>query len=435
MTVYARRACAVGVLLLAAALPLGATARAWEPARVEPQVDNLDELLRDCAARRAQALQQNRAIDAWVAHREMLGEDVRGEFDKEVLSECDREAIATRIASRAPGVWAMTSALEDDLLFATVNLPVPGLLVSNDGGRSWHWRHIFVAGYNVERGLLLRGVDYRHGVLAVATDRGVLLSADQGASFATVLEGLPISAVALSPLDARRIAAGGDGTSFLSTDGGTTWTDLGFTQFTRALSTRNRFLTDHVTSVGFDPRAGDTLYVGTGSHLYRYVMAGSAEVPGRWQAMEGDGQGRVHDDSTVYNVAIGSRFMISTCNGVYVLARIGADRARDQADVSWQKFRDASFSNRGVGGPRGNLRSYFVTEDPTDARRILVADFAGLYEGRSDGGRMRWKRVEDLPYYSPDSGYPEYTAISWTGAGEAVVGSRYRGIFVQSRAR
>jgi hypothetical protein len=151
--------------------------------------------------------------------------------------------------------------------------------------------------------------------------------------------------------------------------------------------------------------------------------------------MEGDRQGRVHDDSTVYNVAIGSRFMISTCNGVYVLARLGADLDRAQADVSWQKFRDAAFSGRGVGGPRGNLRSYFVAEDPTDAGRILVADFAGLYEGRSDGGRMRWKRVEDLPYYSPDAGYPEYTAITWTSAGEAIVGSRYRGIFFQSRAR
>ena len=427
------RARTAATLVLVLGTMLAARAHAWQPARVEPRVDNLDELLRGCAARRAEVLQHNRAIDAWVAYQEMLGEDVRGEFAKQLEPACAAETIGAWVTSREPGVWAMTSPGEEDLLFATVNLPVPGLMVSSDRGRSWHYRHLFLAGYNVDHGFLLRGVAYRHGLLAVATGRGLLLSHDQGATFAAVLEGLPITAVAISPLDGRGIVAGGDGTSFLSTDGGVTWTDLGFTQFTRALSTRNRYLTSHVTSIEFDPRNQNIVYVGTGSHLYRFVMPGSGGGPGRWQAMEGDRLGRVHDDSTVYNVAIGSRFMISTCNGVYILSRLGADLDRAQADVSWQKFRDASFSNRGVGGPRGNLRSYFVAEDPTDAGRILVADFAGLYEGRSAGGKMRWKRIEDLPYYSPDAGYPEYTSITWTGAGEAVVGSRYRGIFFQPR--
>ena len=146
--------------------------------------------------------------------------------------------------------------------------------------------------------------------------------------------------------------------------------------------------------------------------------------------MEGNAAGRVLDDSTVYNIEIGERFMISTCNGVYYLDRRGADLGRDQADVSWKKFRDATFSKRGVGGPKGNLRAYFVAEDPVDRDRVLVADFAGLYEGTDDGNGMHWKRIEELPYGSLTGGYPEYTSIAWTRKGETVVGSRYRGIFV-----
>jgi hypothetical protein len=160
---------------------------------------------------------------------------------------------------------------------------------------------------------------------------------------------------------------------------------------------------------------------------------------GRWQAMEGTAAGRVLDDSTVYNIEIGERFMISTCNGVYYLDRkdgnLGADVSRDQADVSWRKFRDAAFSKRGVGGPKGNLRAYFVAEDPVDRDRVLVADFAALYEGTDDGKGMSWKRVEDLPYGSQLAGYPEYTSIAWTRSGQTVVGSRYRGIFVDDAER
>jgi hypothetical protein len=163
-------------------------------------------------------------------------------------------------------------------------------------------------------------------------------------------------------------------------------------------------------------------------------MAATPGAIGSWQAMEGSAGARVLDDSTVYNIEIGSRLMISTCNGVYWAERIGGDLGGQQADVSWRKFRDAAFSKRLVGGPKGNLRSYFVAEDPADRSRVLVADFAGLYEGRSQDGTMRWRRVEEVPYYSSLTGYPEYTAIAWPAGGTAVVGSRYRGIFVQPGA-
>ncbi|HVS02394.1 MAG TPA: hypothetical protein VMT16_06460 [Thermoanaerobaculia bacterium] len=406
------------------------TAAAWEAARIEPRVDNLEELLRGCAERHASALERHRAIDAWVAHQSALGEDVRGSYEKDPLPSCSQEAITPRLGSQSPGVWAIAASPGRDLLFATVNLPVAGVLVSRDGGASWHYRHLFLRGYNVDRGLLLRGIDYRHGVLAVASDTGLLLSRDGGRTFTSTLGDHALSAVALSPHHRRVIVVGGDGTSFLSTDGGETWSDLAFTAFTRGLATRNRFLIDHITSLEIDPADPATLYAGTGSHLYRFAMLGGG---GRWQAMEGDGQGRVHDDSTVYNIEIGSRFMISTCNGVYYLARRGSRDGGDRADVSWGKFRHAAFSNRTVGGPKGNLRSYYVAEDPDEPGRLLVADFAGLYEGRPEGSGTHWRRVEQLPFYSSATGYPEYTAVAWTAAGDAVVGSRYRGIFVERR--
>jgi hypothetical protein len=324
------------------------------------------------------------------------------------------------------------TAAEGRLLYATVNLPHPGILVSDDGGHTWHYRHLFLNGYNVERGFLLRGMDYRHGRMAVASDAGVLLSDDGGRTFTAALAEKPFSAVAISAGSGKRVVAGGDGTSFLSEDGGETWRDLGFSRFTATLATRNPFRIDHITSIAFDPSDARTVYVGTGSHLYRFVAGEHGDD--RWQAMEGSAGARVLDDSTVYNIEIGTRFMISTCNGVYYLDRLGSDTTKDQADVRWKKFRDGSFCKRGVGGPQGNLRAYFVAEDPLDRDRVLVADFAGLYEGRSDGEGMRWRRIEELPYGSISAGYPEYTSIAWTRQGETVVGSRYRGIFVEEVA-
>jgi hypothetical protein len=428
--------------LLLAALALGATAAsAWQTARIEPRVDNLDELLGACERKREEALDRNREVDAWVAYKAGLGEDVSKQAAKGPVPACDSAAISARLGSTTPAVWAMTTA-DGGLLYATVNLPLPAILVSADGGHSWHYRHLFLGGYNVERALMLRGIAYRDGLLAVASDAGVLLSADGGLSFDHALPGKSLWAVAIAPQSSRRLVAGGDGTSFLSADGGATWSDLAFSRFTRSLATHNPHRIDHITSAAFDPDDSRTVYFGTGSHLYRFVLDGEDDgggAGGRWQAMEGTAAGRVLDDSTVYNIEIGERFMISTCNGVYYLDRkdgnLGAPVSRDQADVSWRKFRDAAFSKRGVGGPKGNLRAYFVAEDPVDRDRVLVADFAALYEGTDDGRGMRWKRVEDLPYGSQLAGYPEYTSIAWTRSGQTVVGSRYRGIFVDDAER
>jgi hypothetical protein len=433
------RRLAVRVLLAVAlaVVTIVPAAHAWEAALIEPRVDNLDELLGACARRRDETVARNQTVDAWVAYKATLGEDVSGQVRREAVPACDEGAIRTRLGSAAPAVWAMIVA-GGELVYATVNLPSPALLVSGDGGHRWHYRHLFLDGYNVDRGFLLRGIDYRDGLLAVASEAGLLLSADGGKTFTTAIDGKPFSAVAISPSSKRRIVAGGNGTSFLSEDGGATWVDLGFTRFTSLLATRNPFRIDHITSVAFDPADPRKVYVGTGSHLYRFVIDPRGEpggAIGRWQAMEGNAAGRVLDDSTVYNIEIGERFMISTCNGVYYVDHLSGDTSRDQADVSWGKFRDAAFAQRGIGGPKGNLRAYFVSEDPADPDRVLVADFAGLYEGQAEGARMRWKRVEELPYGSPVGGYPEYTAIAWTRQGETVVGSRYRGIFVQEADR
>jgi hypothetical protein len=415
--------------LAAIAMLAPATLCAWELARIEPRVDNLDELLCACQEKQAKVLDRNREIDVWTAYQAEQGEAASGELRKSPVPVCSGEEIGARLALARPGVWAIAAG--SGVLFATVNLPVPAVMVSSDGGHSWHYRHLFLRGYNIERGLLLRGIDYRDGLLAVASEGGVLLSTDGGHTFITALGEHPFSAVAISPVSKQVLVAGGNATSFLSTDGGASWTNLHFSQFTATLATHNPYLIDHITSMQFDPATPDTVYVGTGSHLYRLVMD-AARAGGRWQAMEGGAGGRVLDDSTVYNIEIGTRFMISTCNGVYFMQRLGTDLSRDQADVSWGKFRDSLFTKRGVGGPKGNLRAYYVSEDPADRARILVADFAGLYEGRSDRGAVHWRRVDDLPYYSETAGYPEYTAIAWTTKGEAVVGSRYQGIFVQA---
>jgi hypothetical protein len=445
MTAAGARARRPGVRLglvascLLLAWPLGATAAAaWMTARIEPRVDNLDELLGACERRREAVLEGNREVDAWVAYKAGLGEDVSKQAAKRPVPACDSAAISARLISTPPAVWAMTVA-NGRLLYATVNLPLPAILVSDDGGHSWHYRHLFLGGYNVERSVVLRGIAWRDGLLAVASDTGVLLSTDDGLTFAHALADKSLWAVAISPASNRRLVAGGEGTSFFSADGGGSWSDLAFSRFTRTLATRNPHRIDHITSAAFDPEDPLTVYFGTGSHLYRFVRDGGDAAGGRWQAMEGNAAGRVLDDSTVYNIEIGERFMISTCNGVYYLdkksADFGGDIDRDQADVSWRKFRDAAFAKRSVGGPKGNLRAYFVAEDPVDRDRVLVADFAALYEGTDDGAGMRWKRVEDLPYGSQRAGYPEYTSIAWTRSGQTVVGSRYRGIFVDDGDR
>ena len=406
-----------------------AAARAWQPARIETRIDNLEELLRGCEERRARDREQQRRAAEWIAYEAAAGQEAIRPAPPSALPPCTAEALVARLQAREPGVWAITPSISGSDLFATINLPLSAVLASTDGGATWHYRHLFARDYNVDRATLLRGLEYKHGLLAVASEDGVLLSRDGGRRFGRALAGQPFSAVAIAGTPPGIVLAGGNGTSYLSRDGGATWTDLRFGAFTRSFATRNRLVTDHITSIDEDPVDHRTFYVGTGSHVYRLVLDGAGGF--RWQAMEGDHLGRVLDDSTVYNVEVASRFMISTCNGVYYLARQGGDRSRDQADVSWRKFRDGAFANRSVGGPKGNLRSYYVAEDPTDAGRILVADFAGLYEGRSADGGVRWQRVTELPFYSPATGYPEYTAIAWTSEGGAVVGSRYRGIFVQ----
>jgi hypothetical protein len=401
-------------------------AEAWQTARIEDRIDNAEELLRGCERRRA-------LLAASAAGAVPGRQDAADGATPASASPCELAAIDARLRRVKPAVWALHAPPGRDVLFATVNLPYPGLLVSRDDGESWHWRHLFVHGYNRDRPLLLRGLDARDGLLAVASEGGILLSRDGGFTFTTALEGRSFTAVVISPFCSRVLVAGGDATSVVSLDGGATWSELGFSEFVRDLRTTNRHLVDHITSLEFDPASPERLYVGTGSHLYRLALDGPRGR--RWQAMEGTAAGRVHDDSTVYNIAIGERFLISTCNGVYFLRRDDADLAGDQARVEWGKFRDRAFAGRGVGGPKGNLRSYFVSEDPDDPGRILVADFAGLYEGRSEGGAIRWRRVSELPYYSAANGYPEYTAIAWTRGGDAVVGSRYGGIFVQRPER
>jgi len=424
----------VAALLVAASLLAPTAASAWQTARIEPRVDNLDELLGACERKREEALDRNREVDAWVAYKATLGEDVSKQAAKGPVPACDSAAISAQLGTAPPAVWAMTVSGKG-LLYATVNLPSPAILVSADGGHSWHYRHLFLGGYNVEHAVMLRGIAYRDGLLAVASDAGVLLSSDDGLTFTHALTGKSLWAVAISPLANERLVAGGDGTSFLSEDGGATWSDLAFSRFTRTLATKNPHRVDHITSAAFDPDDDRNVYFGTGSHLYRFVLDAPSVTSGRWQAMEGDATGHVLDDSTVYNIEIGERFMISTCNGVYYLDRLGRDTSREQADVSWGKFRDSTFTKRGVGGPKGNLRAYYVAEDPVDRDRVLVADFAALYEGTADGKGMRWKRVEDLPYGSQLAGYPEYTSIAWTRDGQTVVGSRYRGIFVDDEPR
>lgn len=420
----------VGML---AALPQLAAA-SWQRAYVEPTVDGLEALLRFCETRRAEVLERHRAIDEWAAYQTAYGVEVDTRLLRPPVPECDARALVERLGARHVAVWAMASSAEDGLLFATVNLPVPGILVSTDGGDRWRYRHAFVRGYNIEHRTLVRGLDFRHGLLAVASDLGVLLSEDGGLTFSTALADRPFTAVAISPRSREVIVAAGPGASFLSTDRGESWVDLDFTGFVRNVTTDNPHLNDYVLSLQVDPRDPRTAYVGTGSHLYRVIIEGPET--GRWQAMEGRGgrAARVHDDSTVYNIAIGNRFMISTCNGVYVLQSLSPQLAADQAEVIWGKFRDGLFTNRGVGGPKGNLRSYYVTEDPADRSRILIADFAGVYEGLSEQDRVRWRRVEGLPFHSPEIGYPEYTAIAWARDGRAVVGSRRQGIFVEDGA-
>jgi hypothetical protein len=438
-----RRRCRLRALVAALAL-VAARASAWESAQVDPRVDNLDALLAGCEQRREAALERQRAAAAWASHQAAvaaaagdtsLATQPLAQTPSTLLPECAAATVLERLGAMPPGVWGMVAA-GGDLLFATVNLPAAAVLVSTDGGRRWHYRHLFLPGHNVDRGVLLRGIDYRAGLLAVASRDGLLLSRDGGRSFRTVLAGEPLWAVAISPHDPDVLVAGGEASSRLTRDGGETWSDLRFSAFVGTLSSRNPFRIDHITSLEFDPLSPARVYVGTGSHVYRLRLDGETSIAGSWQAMEGIPGGRVLDDSTVYNIEVGSRLMISTCNGVYWADRVGEDPRPQQVEVSWRKFRDPAFSKRSVGGPKGNLRSYFVAEDPSDRERVLVADFAALYEGRRTpgGSGMSWRRVEDLPYYSPASGYPEYTAIVWPAGGAAVVGSRYRGIFVQPAA-
>jgi photosystem II stability/assembly factor-like uncharacterized protein len=200
-------------------------------------------------------------------------------------------------------------------------------------------------------------VPNRPTVLYAATDRGVLWSWDQGATWAPRGAGLAsrdIRVLRLDPSNPARLFAAGFGGVFRSDDEGRHW---------RAL---NRGLADlRVRALVLDPGRSDTLYAGTaGSGVFVTTDGGRT-----WRA----------ENEGLRNLTVLS--LLIAPDGVRYAGTVGGVYRRGPGDGGWEL----------VGEDVLTLTVTFVASNP-HRDGILYAGTGGLVFMSEDRGR-HWKEL------------------------------------------
>lgn len=428
----------------------------WKTATIDvTRIDSVDqEYIQTCTQKQREAEKNNQVSETYI--RDMVARgaateaDLRKKYPLWRVPDCSMSKLVSDLLTSATdgfqgGTWGDIKVDPRDstqsTLYTVINFTRAlhsALVVSEDKGRSWHVRHLFL--HEANETAKEFNLDISPSGIIYVAGKGLRMSLDNGLSFRTITPQIRMNSVKVSPFDEKIIIAGGPSTdrpgeAIVSIDGGQSWRDLDLQSFILTLPIAKTGRAADVRNLQFDKTRGNVIYVGTGVQFYRYTFAPGFSS-GQWEAMDGANGSEVYHDSTVYNIDVTNRLMISTCNGVYQLAEEspGISVPEGYAHIKWKKHRNATFAI--AGGAGANLRSYYVSQNPYNPDQVLAADTGALYFGRftSAGSKesASWSRVEELPYRKAPH-EPEYSSVLWL-KDSVIVGTRNIGLFYSTNS-
>ncbi len=216
---------------------------------------------------------------------------------------------------------------------------------------------------------------------------GVYESKDGGQSWQPLagLHGSRIQSLAMSPGDARTLAAGTAKGVFLSLDAGENW---------RHISDEKNSEMQDITALAFDPSDARTIYAGTPHLPWKTTDAGA-----NWRPIH---TGLI-DDSDIFSIRVNPKrpqlIFASACSGIY--------RSENAGEV-WTKLR---------GIPGTHRRTHIIAEDPRNPDVIFAGTTLGLFKTPDAGRSWRHLNAEQVNWMVFDPVDPQifYLATEYAG--------------------
>lgn len=195
---------------------------------------------------------------------------------------------------------------------------------------------------------------------------GLFISGDRGATWRAVdgLKEYPIRGIAQSASHPEVLAVAALDGVYRTRDLGATW---------EKISHPTNAAMRGYHSIAIDPRAPDTIYVGT-SHL-----PWKTTDDGRTWRLAGSAQTGMLDDSDIFSIQIDEdnpdTLLLSACSGIY--------RSFD-ASATWTRFK---------GIPTESRRTQIIRRHPTRPGTIFAGTTEGLWVSHFYGMADSWRRV------------------------------------------
>ncbi len=265
------------------------------------------------------------------------------------------------------------------------------LLRSDNAGESWQPLPFPRGAPGVFNSLIIHPAEsqrYYAGLDAGDTgDSGVYETKDGGQQWLALpgIHGRRIESLAMSPSDARVLAAGTSQGVFYSADGGENW---------QRISRENDPEMQEITALAFDPADSKIIYAGT-PHLPWKTVDGGAT----WRSIH-DG---LIDDSDIFSIHVNperpASVFASACSGIY---------RSDNAGDSWRKL---------IGIPGTHRRTHILAQDPRAPETIYAGTTLGLFKSSDDGRTWKHSTFEQVNgmVFDPDDPRTLYLATEHAG--------------------
>ncbi len=265
------------------------------------------------------------------------------------------------------------------------------LFRSDDAGASWRLLPFPRGTPGVFNSVLIHPHESGHFYAGLdagdSQDSGVWESTDGGDHWRVLdgTRGARIESLAISPADAKLIAAGTSKGVFLSADAGATW---------KRISRESDPEMQDITALAFDPADTHTLYAGT-PHLPWKTTDGGAT----WHSISSG----LIDDSDIFSIRVDPQkpqlVFASACSGIY---------RSDSAGESWVKIH---------GIPGTHRRTHIISEDPRNSDTIYAGTTLGLFKSPDGGKTWRHLSFEQVNWMVFDPANPRtlYLATEYAG--------------------
>ncbi len=262
---------------------------------------------------------------------------------------------------------------------------------SDDAGASWRLLPFPLGTPGVFNSILIHPSESAHFYAGLdagdSPDSGVWESTDGGEQWhvLTGTRGARIESLAISPADAKLIAAGTSKGVFLSADAGATW---------KRISSETDVEMQDITALAFDPSDTRTLYAGT-PHLPWKTTDGGAT----WHSIS---TGLI-DDSDIFSIRVDPKrpqlVFASACSGIY---------RSDNGGAAWVKIH---------GIPGTHRRTHIISEDPTNSDTIYAGTTLGLFKSPDGGKTWRHLSFEQVNWMVFDPAEPKTLFLATEYAG------------------